>query len=89
MGFWILKGKAGDTEERLSCIGVLNECWMRATGIGMCFQRSPLSSNVKREKARVGLEGLTISTKVVRGHTTYGMSTKMEVGRQVTIRWAS
>lgn len=25
-GFWILKGEAGNAEERLSFIGVLNEC---------------------------------------------------------------
>lgn len=36
---------------------------------GICFQRSPLSSDVKREKAGVGLRGLAISAKVVRGHT--------------------
>lgn len=68
MGFWILKGKAGDTEERLSRIGVLNECWVRATGIGICFQMSPLSSNVKREKGRIGLGDLATSAKVIRAY---------------------
>lgn len=66
-GFWILKGEAGNAEERLSFIGVLNECWMKAPGAGICFQRSLLSSNVKTEKAGVGLRSLAIQLTLSEG----------------------
>lgn len=46
-----------DFNERLSCIEVLNKWLMRVSGTGICFQRSPLSFNVRREQARVGMGG--------------------------------
>lgn len=60
MGFRILKGKAGDMEEKLSCIGVINECWMRATGIGMCFQRSPSAWVVEWQNSHLPKESIVL-----------------------------
>ena len=54
IGFWILKGEAGDAGERLSCTEVLNKFWMRVTGTGICFQRSSLYSNAGERRLEWG-----------------------------------
>lgn len=67
IGFWILKGEAGDVGERLSCTEVLNKFWMRVTGTGICFQRSSLSSNAGERRLEWGSGYLLISAKVTKG----------------------
>lgn len=79
--------------ERRSRIEVLIKCCVRVTGTGMFSQRNALSSDVRREQARVGVGGRGGGTSCyfTKGdQAAYsGVSTKMKVGGHVTMRWAS